>query len=263
VTPARHAREAPRIGGVLLGTAVFIVALAVWEAWARRAGSFYFRPVSEVAERAWDVWPSAEFLHAVGASLERLAAGYAIGATAAVALGLVLGASPGIRRTLGPTTEFLRALPVIAVVPVAVVLLGVGDAMRIGVIAFGVFFPVLLATVAGVRGLSPEIRDTAALLQVRPLERSVRIHFPAALPSIFAGLRTSLSIGLVLIVISELTGEGDGLGVYILEQKDLFRVREMYAAILFLGLLGYLLNRLFLVLERHALAWHYGAVGAQ
>lgn len=249
--------------GVLLGLAVLAAALAVWEAWARLAGSFYFRPVSEVLGRAWEEWPSAEFLRAVGASLERLAAGYAIGAAAAVALGLVLGASPGMRRALGPTTEFLRALPVIAVVPIAIVLLGVGDAMRIGVIAFGVFFPVLLATVAGVRGVSPEIRDTAALLQVGPLERSVRVYLPAALPSIFAGLRTSLSIGLVLIVISELTGEGDGLGVYILEQKDLFRIREMYAATLFLGLLGYLLNRLFLALERHTLAWHHGAVGAQ
>ena len=257
------ARAVSRLRGVLLGGFVFVAALVVWEAWARRAEAFYFPPVSEVAERAWDVWPSAGFLSAVGASLERLAAGYAIGAAAAVAVGLVVGASPGVRRTLGPTTEFLRALPVVAVVPIAIVLLGVGDAMRIGVIAFGIFFPVLLGTVDGVRGVSPEIRDTAALLQVGPVERSVRIHLPAALPSIFAGLRTSLSIGLVLIVISELNGEGDGLGVYILRQKDLFDVREMYAAILFLGLLGYLLNRLFLVLERHALAWHYGAIGEQ
>lgn len=252
-----------RMRGVLLGMAVFAALLAVWEASARRDASFYFRPVSEVVRHAWDVWTSAAFLHAVGASLERLAAGYAIGAAAAIALGLVLGASPAVRRMLGPTTEFLRALPVIAVVPLAVVLLGVGDAMRIGVIAFGVFFPVLVAAIAGVRAVSPEIRDTAALLHVGHLERSVKVHLPAALPSIFAGLRTSLSIGLVLIVISELNGEGDGLGVYILEQKDLFRVPEMYAAILFLGLLGYLLNRLFLVLERRALAWHHGAVGAQ
>jgi ABC-type nitrate/sulfonate/bicarbonate transport system permease component len=243
--------------------AVFAGLLAVWEVGARRDGSFYSQPVSEVVPRAWDVWPSAAFLQAAGASLERLAAGYTLGAASAIALGLVLGASPALRRMLGPTTEFLRALPVIAVVPLAVVLLGVGDAMRIGVIAFGVFFPVLVSTIAGVRAVSPEIRDTAALLQVGRLERSIEVDLPAALPSIFAGLRTSLSIGLVLIVISELSGEGGGLGVYMLEQKDLFRVPEMYAAILFLGLLGYVLNRLFLALERRALAWHHGAVGAQ
>ena len=112
---------------------------------------------------------------------------------------------------LGPTTEFLRALPVIAVVPIAIVLVGAGDAMRIGVIAFGVFFPVLVATVDGVRAVPPEIRDSAALFHVHGVERSVRVYLPAALPTIFAGLRTSLSIGLVLVVISEITGEGDGL----------------------------------------------------
>jgi ABC-type nitrate/sulfonate/bicarbonate transport system permease component len=251
-----------RLRGVLLGALVFGAALAVWEAWAQRAGSFYFPPVSEVASRAWDVWPSGEFLRAVDGSLTRLAVGYAIGAIAAVAIGLAMGASPGVRRTLGPTTEFLRALPAIALVPILVVLLGLGDAMRIAVIAFGVFFPVLIGTVDGVRAISAEIRDTATLLQVGSVERCARIYLPAALPSIFAGLRTSLSLGLVLVVIYEITGEGDGLGVYIREQQTLFNIPELYASLLFLGLLGYALNRLFLVLERRALAWHYGTVGA-
>ena len=109
--------------------------------------------------------------------------------------------------------------------------------------------------------MSPEIRDTAALLGLSRVGQSVRVYLPAALPTIFAGLRTALSIGLVLIVISELNGEGDGLGVYIESQRALFNIPEVYVGIVFLGLLGYVLNRLFLVLERHVLAWHYGAVG--
>jgi ABC-type nitrate/sulfonate/bicarbonate transport system permease component len=163
---------------------------------------------------------------------------------------------------LGPTTEFLRALPVIAVVPVAVVLLGLGDAMRIAVIAFGVFFPVFLATADGVRAVSLEVRDTATLLHARGLERGLRIYLPAASPSIVAGLRISLSIGLILVVISELAGSGEGLGVYLRTQQTLFNVRELYAALLFLGLLGYVLNRLFLVVEHRVLAWHRGSLGA-
>ena len=90
-----------------------------------------------------------DFLSAAGASLKRLAAGFAIGSTVAVAVGLAMGSSRRVRSTLGPTAEFLRVLPVVAIVPIAIVLLGVGDAMRIGVIAFGVFFPVLVATVDG------------------------------------------------------------------------------------------------------------------
>jgi ABC-type nitrate/sulfonate/bicarbonate transport system permease component len=247
---------------VLLGALGFAVALGMWEAWARSADSYYAPPFSEVASRAWNVWPTSEFLGAVGASLTRLAAGYAIGAAAAIAIGLVMGASLATRRTLAPATDFLRSLPVIVVVPIAVVALGFGDAMRVAVIAFGVFFPVLIATVDGVRALSPELRDTARLLDAGRLTRGVRIYLPAALPSIFAGLRTSLSIGLVLVVISEVTGGGEGLGFYIRLQQDFYDAVGIYAALLFLGLLGLLLNTLFLVVERRALAWHYGAVGA-
>jgi len=248
-----------RFGGALLGVLVFLVALAIWEAWAQSAESFYFPPVSEIGRKAWDVWPSADFLSAVGASVKRLVAGYAIGALAGVSIGVTMGSSPRVRSALGPTTEFLRALPVIAVVPIALVVLEDVDAMRVAVIAVGVFFPVLVATVDGVRAVSLEVRDTAALFRLGEVERSVRVYLPAALPTIFAGLRTALSIGLVLVVISEFTGEGDGLGVYIWTQRYLFAVPEMYAGILFLGLLGYALNMLFLVLERHVLAWHYGA----
>ena len=133
--------------------------------------------------------------------------------------------------------------------------------MRISVIALGVCFPVLINTVEGVRAVSPEARDTASMLHASPAERVLRIYLPAALPSIFAGLRVALSIGVVVMVISEFVGEGDGLGGYILFQQSQFNVPETYSGILFLGLLGYVLNRLFLVAERHVLAWHYGAIG--
>jgi ABC-type nitrate/sulfonate/bicarbonate transport system permease component len=247
----------------LLGFAVFLAGLVVWEAWARSEASFLLPPASTVAERAWQVWPTREFLQTVSASLKRLAAGYAIGAGIGVAAGVLLGASRRARQALEPLTEFLRAVPPIAIVPVAIVILGLGDGMRIAVIAFGVCFPVLVNTVEGVRAVSPEARDTAAMLQVGPAERLYRIYLPAALPSIVAGLRVALSIGLVMVVISEFAGgSGDGLGRYILFQQSQFNVPEMYGGILFLGLLGYALNQLFLVAERRVLFWHFGAAGA-
>jgi ABC-type nitrate/sulfonate/bicarbonate transport system permease component len=101
------------------------------------------------------------------------------------------------------------------------------------------------------------------MLHVGGAERIFRVYFPASLPSIMAGLRIAVSIGLVMVVISEFVGEGDGLGVYIRSQQSQFNVPEMYGGILFLGLLGYVLNRLFLIAERRVLSWHYGAVGEQ
>jgi ABC-type nitrate/sulfonate/bicarbonate transport system permease component len=250
-----------RIRGALLGIAVFCAALVAWELWARSEGSFYVPHVQEVVEAAWDTWRDPAFLSEAAGSLERLAAGFAIGASIGVAVGLVMGSSLGARRALGPLVELLRATPAIALVPGLLLTLGLGSSMRITVIAFAVCFPVLLNTVDGVRAVSPEARDTASLLRVGLMGRTFRIYFPAALPSIAAGLRIAISIGLALMVVSELVGEGGGLGNYLLVASARSEYAEMYAAILFLGLLGYVLNRLFLVVERRVLAWHYGAVG--
>jgi len=99
------------------------------------------------------------------------------------------------------------------------------------------------------------------MLHLGSLQRLYRLYLPGALPSIVAGLRVALSIGLALMVISEFVGTQDGLGRLIVFEQSQLAVPELYAGILFLGLLGYVLNQLFLVAERYALAWHYGAVG--
>jgi ABC-type nitrate/sulfonate/bicarbonate transport system permease component len=250
-----------RVGGTALGVLVFVAALGIWELWAQAEGSFLVPTASEVAERAWDIWPTSEFLSEAGTSLKRLAAGFAIAAAIGIGVGLLVGSSQRARRTLEPFLEFTRAVPAIAVVPAAIVILGLGDASRIAVIAFGLCFPILVNTAEGVRSIPLEVRDTASMLHVGRGERIGRIYFPAALPSIMAGLRIAVSIGLVLVVVSEFVGEGNGLGHWILLQQSQFNVPELYAGILFLGLLGYVLNRLFLVLERRVLAWHYGAAG--
>lgn len=252
-----------RAGRPLLGTAVFIGALAVWEIWSRRADSFVVPPVTAVLESAWQVWPTTDFLAEARGSLERLAIGFAIGVAVGITVGLLVGSSRWARRTLDPLIELARAIPPIAIVPALIVVLGFGSSMRIAVIAFGVCFPVLVNTFEGVRAVAPEVRDTASMLHVGRVERVLRIYLPAALPSIVAGLRIAISIGLVLVVLSEFVGEGGGLGHYILDRQGQFNYPDMYAGILFLGLLGYVLNRVFLVAERRLLAWHYGAAGEQ
>ncbi|HET6622987.1 MAG TPA: ABC transporter permease [Gaiellaceae bacterium] len=248
-----------RLARTLLGVAVFAAALLAWEVAAE--GSFQVPTASEVADRAWQDWPSAEFRSDVTESLKRLAAGFVLGAGLGVAAGLLMGSSHALRRALDPLVELTRATPPIALVPALVVLLDYGDSMQIAVIAFGVCFPVLVNTVDGIRAVSPEARDTASMLQVGRVERIFRINLPAALPSIFAGLRIAVSVGLVMVVISEFAGTGDGLGRYIVEKQGQVDVTGVWAGILFLGLLGLVLNRLFLLVERRALAWHHGATG--
>jgi sulfonate transport system permease protein len=250
-----------RLVGPALGVLVFLAALGLWELWARAENSFLVPTASEVGESAWDVWPSSDFLSEVGHSMKRYAIGFAIAAAIGITLGLLVGASHAARRTLDPFLECLRAVPAIAIVPAAILILGLGDASRIAVIAFGLCFPILVNTAEGVRAIPLEVRDTASMLHVGRIERVSRIYLPAALPSIMAGLRIAVSLGLVLVIVSEFVGEQNGLGYYLIIQQSEFDYPGLYAGILFLGLLGYVLNRLFLVAERRILAWHHGAAG--
>jgi len=252
---------ARRLGGYTLGALVFLAVLGVWELWAGAANSPVVPKATDVAERAWEEWPTPDFLSEVGQSMKRYVIGFAIAAAIGIALGLLVGASHVARRTLDPFLECLRAVPAIAVAPAALVIFGFGDASRIVVIAFGLCFPILVNTAEGVRGIPLEVRDTASMLHVGRVERLARIYLPAALPSIMAGLRFAVSLGLVLVIVSEFVGEANGLGYYLQVKQSLLDYPALYAGILFLGLLGYMLNRLFLVAERRLLAWHYGAAG--
>jgi ABC-type nitrate/sulfonate/bicarbonate transport system permease component len=254
-------RLVERVGRPFLGWVVFAAAVGLWEALARSEGSFLVPTASAVAERAWHVWPTPDFLSNVEASLRRLAAGYAIGASVGVAGGVSMGSSRRVRQALEPLVELLRATPAIALVPALIVILGVGDRMRIAVIAFGVVFPVLVNSMDGVRAAPPELHETASLLRLGRAERILRVDLPAALPSIFAGLRVAVSVGLVMVIVSEFVGGGDGLGHYILVEQSQFNIPEMYAGILFLGLLGLVLNGVFVLVERRALSWHYETTG--
>lgn len=251
-----------RLAGPALGVLVFLAVLGIWELWAGAADSFLVPTASEVAQRAWHVWPTSDFLSQVGQSLKRYAVGFALAAAIGIGLGLLVGTSHAARRTLEPFLELMRAVPAIALVPGAILVLGPGDASRIAIIAFGLCFPILVNTADGVQAISPEVRDTASMLHIGRIERLVHIYLPAALPSIMAGLRIAVSLGLVLVIVSEFVGERNGIGYYLIVQQSEFDYPALYAGILFLGLLGYALNRLFLVVERRVLAWHYGATGA-
>jgi len=250
-----------RLFGPALGVAVFLTALGLWELGAR-AADFYLLPTfHEVAESAWQNWRSSGFLSDAGHSMKRYAVGFALAAVIGITLGLLVGSSLAARRLLDPLLECLRAVPAIAVVPAALLILGYGDASRIAVIAFGLCFPILVNTADGVRAIPLEVRDTASMLHVGRAERVWRVYAPAALPSIMAGLRIAVSLGLVLVIVSEFVGQQNGLGNYLILQETTYDFAGMYAALLFLGVLGYVLNPIFLLVERRVLAWHYGATG--
>src|SRR5262249_41784132 len=146
-------------------------------------------------------------------------------------------------------------LPKPALLPPLILFLGLGDAMKIAVVGLAVFFPVLINTVQGVRGVDRVLVDTARTFGHGPKAILARVIFPASLPLILAGMRVSLALGLILVVIAEMLAGTGGLGYLILDMQRTFRVKEMYAWLVILAVLGYALNAIFLEVERRAIRW--------
>jgi ABC-type nitrate/sulfonate/bicarbonate transport system permease component len=155
----------------------------------------------------------------------------------------------------GPLLAFVRAVPVPVLVPVFITLLGIGAPMQVSVIVFGVLWPILLNCVDGVRSVDQTKVDTARAFRVSRVQWILGVVLPAALPKIFAGLRVSLSLGLVLMVVSELVGATNGIGYQLIFSQHQFDFPTMWAGIVLLGVLGYVLNSLLLAAQRRVLTW--------
>ena len=242
-----------------LEIAVPIALLVLWGVVSASGDTFYFPPLTDILEKFQELWLFDRVGSDVVPSLERLFMGYAIACVVAVAIGIPLGLSPVLRRATSPIVEFLRAIPPPALLPFAIVVLGVGNAGKVFLIAFVCLWPILLNTIDGVTGLDPTLRETARSYGVGGRERLLRIVLPAASPQIFAGMRLSLSLALILMVISEMVASTNGIGFFVLQSQRSFAIPEMWSGILLLGILGYVLNALFLLVERRVLRWHRGA----
>jgi ABC-type nitrate/sulfonate/bicarbonate transport system permease component len=245
--------------------------IALWELLTKRAENPYFPPPSAIAEAIRDRWfsgPASQLYlsHAVREdivpSLSRLLTGWAIAAVLGVGIGLALGRSEWLHDYVAPVLHFLRAVPPPALLPVFVVLLGLDNTMQLTVIVFGVIWPVILNTADGARSVPPTQVDTARVFQTSRTRWLLTVVLPSAAPKVFAGLRISLSLSLILMVISEFIGSSHGLGRTMVDAQYDFALRRMWAVVVLLGVLGYLLNSALLAVERRVLRWHSGARGA-
>ncbi|MFF7278530.1 ABC transporter permease [Streptomyces griseorubiginosus] len=247
----------------LLRRLVLLLAVAAWELAARAHGSVYFPPPDRIARHMHDLWfdgPARHlFLSSAAAadilpSLGRMAAGFALAALAGIALGVAVGRSRRAYALCNPVLQFARAVPPPALVPVFVVVFAFGTPMQIASITFSAVWPVLINTAAGVRNTDPLRLDVAAVLRLNPAERLWFLVLPSALPRIFAGLRLSLSLSLILMVFSELLpGTANGIGFTLTEAQTRSDLLTVWAALVLLGVLGHLLNTGLLAVEKRLL----------
>lgn len=235
-----------------------ILLLVLWGVWVTLSEPKFIPSPAEVYDAFVKTWIGPAFMSDVVPSLTRLAIGLVLSILIGIALGTVIGLVKWLRELLEPSFEFFRAIPPPVMVPVIAVILGQTGTMKVVVIVLGALWPVLLNTIEGVRSTDSVMKDTARAFALTRSQRLRDLVLPAAMPRIMAGVRQSMSIALILMVISEMFNASSGLGGNIVYFQRNYLVAEMWSGIVLLGLVGVLLATIFGFVERRMLRWYHG-----
>ncbi len=253
----------------LLALPLPVVCLVAWQLATAGKPFTLIPPPTTVAMTAWDYafggirndsYSGTLWANAI-ASIERVYGGFFVAMIVALPLGLILGRSKAARSLIDPTLQFLRPIPVTAWLPLTMIIFGLGPPATIALIALGTFFPMLLNTVDGVRLVEPRLIEAAEMLGTPKAAIFTRIILPAASPGIFTGIRIGLGLAWVLLVVGEMTGVPTGLGANIMDARQLSRTDLVISGMIYIGILGFLSDRVVMLIGRRALWWNPSARG--
>lgn len=232
--------------------------VVVWWRTSSASDSPFYPPLGEVLQSFRETWLFARLGTDIVPSVWRMLAGLCLATAIGIGAGVLLGRVRLLARALNPGLQFGRAIPGTALVPVSVVLMGIGDLSKVVVIAFVCLFPVLLNTIDAVRGIDPQLEDVARSYRLSRTQRLFLVLLPASAPQIFAGVRTALGMAFIMMVVTELYAATNGVGFVTVTARNTFDVPQMWAGTVLLGILGVALSVLFLALQRRVLRWHIG-----
>ena len=243
----------------------FGLLLLVWELGSRSTPKLqaYFPPVSQIFVALCQSLVSGSIAKHCAFTLGRFFEGYGLAAALAVTLGVILGYFRFLHGLLEITIEILRPMPSVAIIPVAILLLGIGDSTIVAVTVYASIWPVLINTIDGVRRVEPTLIDTGRTFGLTRRQILWWIILPGASPYIVTGLRIGLSIALILVTTAEMVAGSNGLGFFILDEERAMNSANMYGGIILVALLGYSLNRLFLLVEARPMRWRHGMMARQ
>ena len=240
------------------GALIPAILLVSWEALSR-AGILpmdtFSRP-SAIVRAGFNGFADGSILLATWQTVEAALTGFAVAAILGILFGVILGLSPRLERVVGPTVDALRPVPAVALIPLSLLLFGFGLQMEGWVIVFACLWPILLVTIAAVRGIEPRLLELSRVLQLGFAARMRKIILPAALGRISVGLRVAISISLVVAVTVEIVLNPRGLGYGMIIAQQTLHPDLMYAELVWLGLLGWALN---VALERTLARWPGGS----
>ena len=243
---------------MLAPLAAVVLLLALWELVVRSGlvSETSIPPATGALGELFSLLGDSAFWAAVGQTLEGWALGLGIAIALGIPLGLLIGSSRWAYRALRAPIEFLRPIPSVALIPLAVLIYGQGLESKVFLVAFASFWPMLIQTIYGVQDVDPVATDTARSFGLGRLERMWRITVPSAVPYIATGIRISSAVALILAVTAELVIGAAGLGREINVARSGGDLNSMYALIVATGLLGWALNLTTTAGERRVLHWH-------
>jgi ABC-type nitrate/sulfonate/bicarbonate transport system permease component len=245
-----------------------VAVLVIWEIAARLVHSLFVPPISQIAATFAQEWLAPDprtlftselFRENVLPSLERFVGGYLAAALVGVAAGIVMGVWWPVGAFFRPLVRFGMSVPATALITIAIAIFGIQSSMNIFLIAVGSVWPILLNTYDGVRSIDRTVLLSARSLQLKQWRIFRSVWLPGASPSIFAGLRVSLGIALVLMVASELYAATDGIGYTLVIHQRTFKMAEVWSDTFLIALIGIVANVLFSAIERRVLRWRSGA----
>ena len=247
----------PRIPPAIIRTLSLLVGLTAW-ALVSAAGLFHpsiFPSPLAVGTTLAEMLADGSLVRHISVSLGRVFLGFFLAAAIAIPLGIAMGLSRRVHLLVEPVVEFLRPVPPLALVPLAVVWFGIGWTSKVFLIAFGCFFAIIVNTVAGMNAVSPTHVRAARALGASRWQILLHVVLRSAVPDIVVGLRLAVGLAFLLIVGSELIAASEGLGWLIWDARFHFMADRIVVGMIAIGLVGYCLNRLLLVMERHFLRW--------
>jgi NitT/TauT family transport system permease protein len=248
----------PRLAAELAKRTVAIAALAaIWEILPRLGvvDATFFPPLSEVLAAWWQLVLSGELLAHVQASLGRSLAGFGLAIAGAIPLGLVIGWYRPVAVLLNPLLEAFRNTAALALLPVFVLILGLGETSKIAIITYACTWPILLNTISGVRTVDPLLIKSARSLGLGPVRLFQKVVLPAAVPTIFTGIRLAGAFSILILIAAEMVGAKAGLGYLINYAQYNFAVPDMYAGIVTISALGLVINQILLAVEGRFSTW--------
>lgn len=234
-----------------------LLLLALWESLGRVGAldARFFPPPSAIASTFVRLLLSGELLGHVAISLSRIAIGFVFGAVPALVLGILMGLNRFVRAALRPMVGALYPIPKTAIFPLLLLMFGLGEPSKYAFVAIGVFFLVLLNTMAGVMSIEQVYLDVGKNFGAKPRDLFFTIALPGALPHIFTGIRLAWGNALLLIVVAELLGARMGLGAFIWNAWQTFQVEQMYVGLVMISFIGYVSFLVLDELQRWLMPW--------